>query len=295
MWFKNARVYRFTDTWSGTEDQLNEKLAQTPFTGLTALQESAFGWVAPFKDSQMLCEKVGDRLFVTAQVQEKILPASVLNEQLAEKIDAVEEAEGRRPGRKEKDALKEQLRAELLPRAFHKTRRTSAWIDLKHQWLVINAASEKTADDVTAHLRESLGSLPVIPVGKSVAGSAILTEWFQQPERRPEGTELLEDLELVMAEDPTIKARYRNLDLEAPEITHSLDSGMRIRQMGIVLNDNCQAVIDDSFTLKRLKFTDTLIEQSGDSDDPRTDALLMSDALTDWLVKLAPQWRDTGI
>jgi len=295
MWFKNARVYRFTDAWSGSEDQLNEKLAQTPFTGLTALQESAFGWVAPFKDSQMLCEKVGDRLFITAQVQEKILPASVLNEQLAEKIDAVEEAEGRRPGRKEKEALKEQLRAELLPRAFHKTRRTSAWIDLKHQWLVINAASEKNADDFTAHLRESIGSLPVIPVGKSVAGSAILTEWFQQPERRPEGTELLEDLELVMAEDPTIKARYRNLDLEAPEIAHSLDSGMRIRQMGIVLNDNCQAVIDDTFTLKRLKFTDTLIEQSADSDDPRTDALLMSDALTDWLVKLAPQWRDTGI
>jgi recombination associated protein RdgC len=295
MWFKNARVYRFTETWSGNEDRLNEQLAQTPFNGLTALQESTFGWVAPFKDSQLLCEKVGDRLFLTAQVQEKILPASVLNEQLAEKIDAVEEAEGRRPGRKEKEALKEQLRAELLPRAFHKTRRTSAWIDLKQQWLVVNAASEKNADDMTAKLRESIGSLPVIPVGKSVAGSSVLTQWFQQPQSRPEGTELLEDLELVMTDDPTVKAKYRNMDLEAPEITHSLDSGMRIRQMGILLNDQCQAVVDDSFTLKRLKFTDTLIEQSGDSDDPRTDALLMSDALTDWLVKLAPQWHTSGI
>lgn len=295
MWFKNLRLYRFNDNWSITEDKLNEQLAARPFTGLTAMQESAFGWVPPFRDSDLLCETVGKRLFLTAQIQEKLLPASVLNEALAEKIDAIEDAEGRRPGRKEKDTLKEQIRAELLPRAFHKTRRVSAWIDLKQQWLAINASSEKAADDFTAQLREAVGSLPVLPVGKSISGGTLLTHWFQEPTSRPEGTELMADLELVMMEDPTVKARYRNLDLDAPEIAHSLESGMRIRQLGLSLNDQCQCVIDDTMTLKRLKFTDSLVEQASDSDDPRTDALLMSDTLTEWLRALEPQVVETGV
>ncbi|MHA7878491.1 MAG: recombination-associated protein RdgC [Saccharospirillum sp.] len=295
MWFKNLRLYRFNDVFSITETALNDQLAAHPFTGLTALQESAFGWVAPFADSDLLCETVGQRLFITAQMQEKLLPSSVLNEHLAERLEQLETAEGRRPGRKEKEALKEQVRAELLPRAFHKTRRVSAWIDLEQGWLAINAASEKLADEFTSRLRDAVGSLPVIPIGKASAGASVLTQWYLEPESRPAGTELLSDLELVLAQDPTVKARYRNLDLEAPEIQHSLDSGMRIKQIAIAINEQCQAMIDESFTLKRLKFGDALLEQAGDSDDPRTDALLMSDTLSQWLVNLLPQLTETGI
>lgn len=295
MWFKNLRLYRLTDSWNADEDRLNDALAQQPFSGLTALQESTFGWVTPFKDSPMLCENLNGRLFMAAQMQEKMLPASVLKEHLDEKIIAIEEAEGRRPGRKEKEELKESIRAELLPRAFHKTRRVSLWIDPARHWLVLNAASEKTADEVTAQLRDAIGSLPIVPLGKLIAGGDLLTAWFQHPERRPEGTELSADLELVMAQDPTVKARYRNLDLDAPEIRHSLESGMRIRQLGVILNDQCQAVIDDAFALKRLKYSDSLIDQSGDSDDPRTDALLMSDTLTHWLSALEPQIAEPGV
>ncbi|WP_108125439.1 recombination-associated protein RdgC [Saccharospirillum mangrovi] len=295
MWFKNLRLYRLTDDWTVNEDRLNEALAQFPFTGLTALQESAFGWVPPFADSQLLCENVGGRLFMAAQIQEKLLPSSVLKEHLDERVIAIEEAEGRRPGRKEKEALKETVRAELLPRAFHKTRRVSLWIDPSRHWLVLNAASEKTADEVTAHLRDAIGSLPIVPLGKLIAGGDLLTAWFQDPSRRPEGTELSADLELVMAQDPTVKARYRNLDLDAPEIRHSLDSGMRIKQLGVVLNDQCQAVIDDAFALKRLKYSDSLIETGDDSDDPRTDALLMSDTLTAWLNALESQIAEPGV
>lgn len=295
MWFKNLRLYRLTDDWTVNEDRLNEALAQFPFTGLSALQESTFGWVPPFGDSNLLCESVAGRLFMAAQIQEKLLPASVLKEHLEEKIVAVEEAEGRRPGRKEKEALKEAIRAELLPRAFHKTRRVSLWIDPSRHWLVLNAASEKTADEVTAQLRDAIGSLPIVPLGKLIAGGDLLTAWYHDPARRPEGTELSADLELVMAQDPTVKARYRNLDLDAPEIRHSLDSGMRIRQLGIVMNDQCQAVIDDAFALKRLKYSDTLVESNGDSDDPRTDTLLMSDTLTAWLTALEPQITEPGV
>ena len=289
MWFKNVQVYRFTESFNLSVDQLDDALAKKPFNPLSQMQETSFGWVPPYKDSELYAEPVGGRFFFSAQIQEKILPASVLNEQLNEKLDAIEEAEGRRPGKKEREQLKEDLRAILLPKAFHKTKRISAWIDVKNKWLVVNSASEKTADDFTANLREALGTLLVTPLGKSTAGADLLTSWFLDLDNRPNGIELEAELELAMAADSTVKARYKNLDLEAPEIKHSLDAGMRIIQMALSFDDQFQFVINEKFQLKRLKFQEKLVEQAGDSDDPRTDTLIMSDTLTQWLLELEKQ------
>lgn len=287
MWFKNARLYRCTSALPFTRKMLADCLADHPFTEMTALQESTFGWVPPFTDSEQLCDEVAGRLFFTAQLQEKILPSGVLNEELLKRVNAIEATEGRRPGGKERSVLKEEIRAELLPRAFHKTRRISAWIDVERGWLVVNCASEKQSDHFTAMLREAIGSLPVLPQSKQ-APHSLLTTWFSEPTLRPEGLEIAEDLRLVMPEDPTVKATYKNLDLEAPEVQHSIDSGMRIVKMGIALAEDGTCTIDKEQTLTRITYADQLIEQTADDPDPRTDALLMSDTLTKWI----EHWAD---
>lgn len=284
MWFKNIQTYTFSEDFTHSIDVMEASLSKHIFAPLSQLQESTFGWVPPFKDSEILVESVAGKLFISAQLQEKILPASVVNEYLLEKLDAIENAEGRRPARKEREQIKEDIRTQLLPKAFHKTRRISAWLDLKNHWLVVNAASDKAADDFTAKLREALGTLSIVPLGKSSPGADILTQWFLDPASRPESTELEAELELIMVQDPTVKARYKNLDLEAPEIKHSLESGMRIRQLAMAFEDRCQFVINEKFQLKRIKYQDKLIEQANDSEDPRSDALLMSDTLTQLLL-----------
>lgn len=288
MWFKNLQVFSFTERVQFTAEQINERLAQHEFTPISQMQESAFGWVPSFKDSSLFCEQVSGRLFFTAQIQDKILPASVVNDHLLEKLDAIEHEEGRRPGRKEREQLKEDIRAQLLPKAFHKTRRVSAWIDPARGWLVINASSDKSADDFTAQLREALGTLQVVPFAKSASGSEILTQWFLDPATRPEETELEAELELTMVQDPSVKARFKNLDLASPEIQQAIDSGMRIRQMAMVLTEQCQFVINEKLQLKRLKYQEALLEQANDMEDPRSDAILMSDTVTRLIKLLEP-------
>jgi len=295
MWFKNVQVYTFTEEFSHSSADMEAALAKYPFTPLSQLQETTFGWVPPFKDSEILVETVAERIFISAQIQDKILPASVINDYLLERLDALEEAEGRRAGKKEREQLKEDIRAELLPKAFHKTRRLSAWIDPKHKWLVVNAASEKSADDFTAQLREALGSLSIVPLAKSAAGAEILTGWYLDPTTLPVGTELEAEMELTMVQDPAVKAKYKNLDLAAPEIQLSLDSGMLIRQIAMAFSDQCQFIINEKFQLKRLKYEDKLVEQASDSDDPRTDALMMSDTLSQLLLLLEAYTLSEGI
>lgn len=295
MWFKNIQIYTFSEAFSQSAEQIHDLLEKHAFSPISQLQESTFGWVPSFKDSTLLCESVSGRLFITAQIQEKILPASVVNDHLQEKLDAVELAEGRRPGKKEREQLKEDIRAILLPKAFHKTKRISAWIDANKGLLVINASSEKTADDFTAQLREALGSLIVLPFAKATNGADTLTSWYLEPTERPADVGLEAELELTMAEDSTVKAKYKNLDLDAPEITQSLESGMRIKQLALAFDEQCQFVMNEKFQLKRIKFQDKLVEQAGDSDDPRTDAILMSDTLTQLILLLKPYTEQQGI
>ena len=53
MWFKNVQVYTFTEEFSHSTEQMEAALAKFPFTPLSQLQETTFGWVAPFKDSDI--------------------------------------------------------------------------------------------------------------------------------------------------------------------------------------------------------------------------------------------------
>jgi recombination associated protein RdgC len=295
MWFKNIQVYTFNEAFPHSSEFMEQKLSENTFSPLSSLQESTFGWVPCFKDSNLLVESISGKLFICAQIQEKILPASVVNDYLNEKLDQIEMDEDRRPSKKEREEIKEAIRTELLPKAFHKTKQISAWIDPQNGWMVVNSASEKTADEFTSALREALGTLSIIPLGASSAGADILTGWYLEPESRPENTALEADLELTLLQDPTVKARYKNLDLTAPEIKLSLESGMRICQMAMNLEDQCQFVINEKFQIKRIKYQDTLIEQAHDSEDPRSDALLMCDTLSQLIKLLEPQVKPEGI
>lgn len=277
MWFKNIRIYNITEALDLTDlESPLERHAKQP---LSQMQESNFGFVPAFKDSNLLADSVDNGVFVCGMVEEKILPASVVNDALAEKLDEIEMAEGRRPGKKEREQLKEDIRALLLPRAFTKSKRIPAWINTKRGLLVVNASSDKAADDFTAQLREAIGSLPIIPWGKTESSLDVLTSWYSSPELRPNSTEIDALIDMKMVQDPSVKANYRNLDLEAAEIAASLEAGMRIKTLGMSFDDQIHFVINETFAIKRIKYADKLVEQANESDDPRTDAALMMDTI----------------
>lgn len=292
MWFKNAFIYK-GDVFSAIKlkpaeicSVVNTALSRLPFTPLTAMQQITAGWVPPFHGSDQLCELVEGRLFMTLMIQEKILPASVINEALIEKMAEIEKQEGRRPSRKEREILKEDIRAEKLPKAFHKSKRVSLFIDLDKQLTVINAGSEKLADEVTAHLREAIGSLPVVPLKRLVSGTHVLTNWYEYPDKRPSMTETCSPVGLAMRLDSSVKSTHRNIDMDAPEIKTGIESGMYVDKLGLNIQGSVTCTIDSNFVLRGIKYGERLVEQASDSDDPRTDALLMSEMLANWLTDM---------
>ena len=57
-------------------------------------------------------------------------------------LTQIEAAEGRKPGKKEKREIKDDVRLQLLPMAFTKQAAVQVWIDPKARLLVLDAASQ---------------------------------------------------------------------------------------------------------------------------------------------------------
>lgn len=269
---KSIKAYRSDETIISS---LNPGGDFKPVPEMTALTESVSGWVPPFKGAD-LCHQLEtgrDRFLMCLETHEKILPAQIINQELLQELDEIEEREGRRPGRKEREQIKEKIRARLLPTAFVKKSRLYGWVS--GQYLIV-AGSEKQGDNFQAYLREAIGTLPITPV-RFQSGST-LTEWFQNSEERPTGLEIQQDITL---ENDTQRSSHKNIDLEAVEISEALATGMRITRMRFSLEDKLVAVIDAGFSVKSIKFDDRLIEQAAESDDPITDWLLQTAAIED--------------
>ena len=119
MWFKNIRAYRLNDSFDLSPSDLEEKMQVGTFTPCAKSQSLSLGWVPALGDgTEALVHAAAGRLLLCLRREEKILPASVIREQLAEKVETIEQEEGRKVYRKEKLRLKdaiERLKDEMIP------------------------------------------------------------------------------------------------------------------------------------------------------------------------------------
>ena len=263
MWFKNLSVFRLTKAFDLTAEQLDEKLQQQSFKAVSAQEPKSFGWVPPLgKESTLLQHQSARYIMLCAKKQEKILPASVINETLAEKLTELEEQEARKLSRKEKQSLKDEITFDLLPKAFAKSSLLYAYIALEEGLIVVNTASAKAAEDLLSLLRESLGSLAVIPLTAKNLPQQTMTQWLIADEV-PEPFHLGGECELkALQEGGSIKCKEQ--DLLSEEIVTHVKSGMQVMQLALDWQQKLQFIVDDSLTIKRLKFSELIVEQSND-------------------------------
>lgn len=265
MWFRNLRLYRFTEVCTLTPETLQEALVQHPFQPCGKLDTSRRGWSPPLgRDGTEYVQAAHGYMMICSKRQEKLLPPAVVNEHLEDKVVEIQNEEDRPVGRKERQTLKDEIIFSLLPKAFSKTARDFAYIAPRERLIVVNAASSKRAEDLLSQLRESLGSLKVIPLTPAHAPAQLMTEWMRTG-TPPQGFELGEDCELHAGKDSRV-IRCRHQDLTAPEVSSHLDSGMYVSRLALTWKASIHFVLNDQFALTQLKFEDSLKDQALERD-----------------------------
>lgn len=265
MWFKNLRVYRFTQDFSLDADALGDALETGAFVPCGSQELSRYGWVSPINhqpDSDAGLVHVNqDYYMICAKKQEKVLPAAVINEAVDEKAAAISEAEGRPVGRKERQSIKDDVMMELLPRAFARSSLQFAYIAVKKGYIVINAASASKAEELLAALRDVVGSLPVIPLLSKQLPHQMMTEWVNQGST-PERFILGDECELADPKEVSSVIRCKHQDLASAEINSLLQSGMIVTKLGLQWRQGVDFILDDQLAIKRLKFEDDIQEKA---------------------------------
>lgn len=266
MLFKNLLIYRFTKPFTHLPEELAELLGTKVFRPCGKQEQATLGWVPPVgEDDSPLVHAANGRLMVCLQRQEKLLPAAIVNEALAEKVAEIEAREDRKPGKKERTTLKEEIVFELLPRAFSRTRKLYAYIDLALGLLIVDSGSHKNAETLISELRAIVGSLPVVSLKTHHPIPPTLTAWLAEG-TLPQSFALGGECELRDTGDDGGVIRCKNQDLFSEEIRNHLASGMYVSKMALCWFGGIDCVVDENFSLKRLRFGDLIDDKLAEVD-----------------------------
>ncbi|MDE1462335.1 recombination-associated protein RdgC [Spartinivicinus poritis] len=284
MWFKNLFIYRLSDDFSIDESKLEALLEQGIFKPCGKMQPFSLGWAAPLgKQGDQLAHISQGNYLLSLKKEERLLPAAVINEFVAEKVEAIEEEQSRKVTRKERESIKDDTIAELLPKAFTRSSHSFGFLSTAQKLLIINAGSSKKAEEFTSHLRHCLGSLPISPYTAKNNPADQMTAWLTLSESCPAGFTIGDECELREPTEDGGIIRCKQLDLTSNEVEGHLNTGKKVNKLALTWQDQIHFVLSDDLTVKRIKYTELLMEQSEDHEDKAlqfdADFMLMSESL----------------
>ncbi|WP_207063922.1 recombination-associated protein RdgC [Motiliproteus sp. SC1-56] len=265
MWFKNLVFYRFTQPFTTDAEALHEQLFGSRFTPCSSQEQTRYGWVPPMgKLGDQLVHASNGHLLLCAKKEEKILPGSVIKEMLAERVEAIETEQSRKVRKKERDELKDTLMMELLPKAFSRHQLTFAYIAPEAGLLVVDASSAKRADELTAFLRKTLGSLPITLPALKQAPAATMTHWVSEQSPLPGGFELGEEAELKDPGENGGVIRCKQQHLLCDEISTHLAAGKQVVKVALDWKETLSFVLGEDLIVRRVKFSDVVQEKAAE-------------------------------
>jgi len=296
MWFRNFRAWRLTAPWDLEAEDLSARLASDAFAPCAPGQAETLGWEAPLggEDPEALVHGVAGKLLLRARTQERILPASAINEILPERLAEAEEKEGRRLRAAERRELAEGIRAELLPKALLRSVRQWLLIDPASGLVIIDTATAARGETLLTLLRGSLGNLGVRPLAFAQPLDGVLTTWVQSRDL-PQGFELGGWCDLEHPQDTANKVRFRAQPLDEDDVVAALDRGLRVTALELLweagAEEPLRCVLSEDGAFRRMKLP-TGEAASGDDESAAArldaDLALLSLTLNQFFAALFP-------
>ena len=261
MFFRNLTLFRFDPALKKVFDGIEEALDEARLKPVGPLEPMSRGFVSPFgRDQPALSHRIGAGLWLTLGGEDRLLPSSVVNEELAKKLAQAEQQQGRKLGGRARKRLKEDIVHELLPRAFVRSSRTDAWLDLDLGVIAVDSSSRKAAEGFATELRQALGSFPALPLNAEVSPRALMTGWISG-EPLPEGFALGDEAELKDPVDGGAVVKCQRQELIGDEIRQHLEAGKQVSRLALSFDDHVGFVLGEDLVIRKLKFLDGAVDQ----------------------------------
>lgn len=260
MMFRNLTFYRLPEGFTLPAD-FDDLLAVEKLQPISSVELFTRGWVPPLADDPALSRRFQmDRVsLIRLGTEERQLPGTVIKQEVDRRARAIEDQEGRRPGKKRREQIKDEVVAEFTKRAFVRSGAVTGYIDLDLGMLVVDSASDRDAERLITALREALTTFAVETVEPRESVRVVLSEWLA----KGEGTHGFALGDEVTLEDPveiktTIKAKRH--DLTSDEIRDHVRAGKQVSQMALVFDGRMGFTLDKRLKVRGLRFLDIVME-----------------------------------
>lgn len=255
---------------------LNSVLADKPdhLPEKSQWQSVGFSPWNPDINEELVWSAPGDVHLLSFMIHERALTAATIKEHVMERGKVLAEREGRQLYRKEYAQIKDEVIAELLPKAFIKHKRVPILIidDL----LVIGATTAKVAELVLDTLRSVMGSLSVTPFATKTPPA----EWLSNLLRRGNLGQLKRGDSLKLVNEAKDTVAFKGVDLGDDEPQTYLAMGeFKVKETSIWLANDMFCKVTDTLIFKGIKFAEDLITNHKRDADGDLAALIDGDIL----------------
>ncbi len=261
MWIKNLTLYRLPQKWPVKADALEEKLAGQPLKPCGGFQMESLGWTAPRSDGPFL-HRQDNQWLLALGVEQKLLPASVIRQATEERAARLAKKQAHPVGRKQMRDLREEVTAELMPRALARRRITHGWIDKKAGLLAVDSAADPKAEQFMEALRRAETGLAAPRLETLRSPASAMAEWLTRSEAPGKFT-IDQDLELRAPDASKATVRYARHPLEGRDIRDHLAAGKTPVRLGLTWNERISFVLTGRLQVKRIAFLDILRREDG--------------------------------
>lgn len=249
--FKNAIAYIVTPGFRIDPDLL----ARLPARPCRPNEGRTMGFTAPCDHSTAeLAHHVAGHTLICLETEDRLLPASVVADEVEQRAIDLEKSQGYKPGRKQMAEIKERVTEELLPKAFTQKRRTMAVF--AGQFFIVDTSSPARADMVIGALRIVLDTLPFATINTEKKISGAMIQWLLG--ETPYGLTVDDFVELEKSDPGKPAIAYRRTTLDESDMRRRISDSYVPRKIGITLGERLSFKVDDSLHLKQLAALDLM-------------------------------------
>jgi recombination associated protein RdgC len=249
-----------------TLEALEAALSGQQFEPCGPSQEKSFGFAPPREANGAMVESVAGQWVGKLCIETRSVPASEVRRAIDKRVADIEKSTGRKPGKKERKELKEDITLELLPRAFSKIAKVGFWIDPDRRTLVIDTPSAARADIVATALVKAAESMALALINTTQLPDVAMAGWLGTREA-PAGFTIDRDCELKAPDESRAVVKYTNHPLDTDEVIEHIRAGMRPTQLAMTFDDRISFVLTAGGTIRSI----TYLEGIGDADGKAAD------------------------
>jgi len=261
---KNAIIFRVPRGWPESALALSDALSGMKFVPCRPADAEAVGLVPPAEHAYGLAHRVDGCIMLTLQTETKILPKSVILRAVRDRAEEIEKEEGRKVGRKEMSEMAITVCARLLPQAFSKFSRFSAYLYPSRSLMVVDTTSPARAVEFAETLRRVAPDNDIKPFRTAQSPANGMTQWLRGG--IPDDFAVNDEVDLVRDDDERPTVKYQRHSLDGQDVTGHLNDGKRPTRIALTYNDRSSFVLTDKLHIKRFTLPDVVALEVGEQE-----------------------------